>query len=51
MVRVPLEQRLRLLGVRVGTLLRADALPPPGTAPADDAAPGGTARPHTPSLF
>ena len=26
--RVPLERRLRLLGVRVGTLIRADALAP-----------------------
>jgi DNA polymerase-4 len=33
----PLEKRLRLLGVRAGTLCAEDALPSPGTERADDA--------------
>ncbi len=47
--RVPLEQKLRLLGVRVGSLLRADAaaaLPAPAVP-----APGPGQDPHTASLF
>jgi DNA polymerase-4 len=43
--RVDLGQRLRLLGVRVGKLARADALPAPAPAPAPIAAE------HTPDLF
>ncbi|MDP3871162.1 MAG: DNA polymerase IV [Methyloversatilis sp.] len=31
--RMPLDRRFRLLGVRAGHLMRADALPAPGTAP------------------
>ncbi|AOF81654.1 impB/mucB/samB family protein [Methyloversatilis sp. RAC08] len=31
--RMPLDRRFRLLGVRAGHLMRADALPPPGAAP------------------
>jgi DNA polymerase-4 len=42
--RVPLEQRLRLLGVRVGKLARADSV-----APA--AAPPHHVAEHTPDLF
>jgi DNA polymerase-4 len=50
--RVPLEQRLRLLGVRVGTLTRVDAEPAPtAAAPAPAASGAAAADPHTPSLF
>ena len=30
---MPLDRRFRLLGVRAGHLMRADALPAPGAAP------------------
>ncbi len=46
--RVELKQRLRLLGVRVGKLARADAIP--GTAPEPAAVPPVAAE-HTPDLF
>jgi DNA polymerase-4 len=48
--RVDLQQRLRLLGVRVGKLARAEA---PGTAAPGAAADEGPARvqEHTPDLF
>jgi len=53
--RVPLERPLRLLGVRVGTLVRAGSAE--ASMPARTAAPAGRARPasdamaQTPSLF
>ncbi|NNU42156.1 DNA polymerase IV [Ramlibacter montanisoli] len=46
--RVDLDQRLRLLGVRVGKLAKADAVP--ATAPEAPAAPPLAAE-HTPDLF
>ncbi|MES2186436.1 MAG: DNA polymerase IV [Pseudomonadota bacterium] len=49
--RVPLEQRLRLLGVRVGTLSRVDAEQPGATGSPPVASGAAVSDPHTPSLF
>jgi DNA polymerase-4 len=47
--RVPLDRKLRLLGVRVGKLAKAGEVPPPAPAPARAEEP--RAGYHTPDLF